>query len=956
MCVRRRRQPLPRRTHALPDRRRVSAGRRAARLLAPCLALAGAPHHAGAVDAAAEEIVVFGQREPAPLAVSTAAGTRYGIRREDIERANARSLDEVLELLPGVNVRVGGDGTPRIDMRGLRTRQVKILVNGVPLNSVGDGSFDPTLIPTEYIEAVQVLPGAASQLYGDGALAGAINVVTRRGSGPPRGDIQAELGDLGAERLSGTFSWGFENGDVFVSLGRRHRNAWRLADDFEPADTEDGGKRFNSDLERNSLYAVASWRPLADWEFGLTLNYYEGERGVPTSVFDDRNDIFASRPRYERANREDGWYLQASALYEPASGWRNHAWAYITNDVTVTDRYADATLQPTTDPTIRNTFSDETRGRITGFQDILSWESARLGRVALMVAGRQERLESDCVIQDLPIAQQVTVTTTTTGTTTVASGQPASSYVLDYTLTSTNGHGATAAGGGNAPVARLTATNRPGGGIDFQLENLAGSNFGPDAYLKYVYLSPSPAFDLAGLTWAQAVGSEGDIGNINIRADDIDGWNYALRVNFRRPEVSDALYQGEVASWLFDEGDVNQFFALPALKSAGLPDAYSAVTMRRTPATGFWGASEVQPTGGTPGDAFNVNIQALDAVDPGAFVTIPTTSTSTRAVLDPDPQVGDLLVDVRLCSGAGGGGGLGLGNNRVERVPSLRFGRRLLSQERAIEVVSTALEYAFEPWAGTGLVASLGWHALMRDEGSGGARPGYSLAAYWDVLPRVRLRATWAHKVRVPSVNQLYDPDRGNPDLDFEQADSIEGGFDLQLTPHTRVSLSVFDQSVENFIQTDLITERFENVEELSLRGFELLGEQQDWLGVNVRAGYSYLSTRDETPGSDRKQQQYTPTHRMTLTADYNWRERIAFHLGAEYTADQFFYSRTIPRVRRELDDFFVMDVNVSVPLAGRRIEVYAGADNVLDADYEESYGIPQIGRFVYAGIKLHLP
>ena len=43
-------------------------------------------------------------------------------------------------------------------------------------------------------------------------------------------------------------------------------------------------------------------------------------------------------------------------------------------------------------------------------------------------------------------------------------------------------------------------------------------------------------------------------------------------------------------------------------------------------------------------------------------------------------------------------------------------------------------------------------------------------------------------------------------------------------------------------------------------------------------------------------------------------------------------------------------------PLVGRRIEVYAGADNVLDADYEESYGIPQIGRFVYAGIKLHLP
>ena len=89
-----------------------------------------------------DETLVLGRREPAPLAVSSAAGTHYAISREDIARANARSLDEVLQRLPGVNVRVGGDGTPRIDMRGLRTRQVKILINGIPVNSVGDGNFD----------------------------------------------------------------------------------------------------------------------------------------------------------------------------------------------------------------------------------------------------------------------------------------------------------------------------------------------------------------------------------------------------------------------------------------------------------------------------------------------------------------------------------------------------------------------------------------------------------------------------------------------------------------------------------------------------------------------------------------------------------------------------------------------------------------------------------------------
>lgn len=161
---------------------------------------------------------------------------------------------------------------------------------------------------------------------------------------------------------------------------------------------------------------------------------------------------------------------------------------------------------------------------------------------------------------------------------------------------------------------------------------------------------------------------------------------------------------------------------------------------------------------------------------------------------------------------------------------------------------------------------------------------------------------------------------------------------------------------VENFIQTDLITERFQNVAELDIRGLEIMLEQRAWFGLNLRTGYSYLWTRDQTPGSERKQQQYTPTHRLTFSADYTWRDLATFFLGTEYTADQYFYSRTLPLVRRELDDFVVVDVNVSVPLGGRRIQLYAGADNLFDQDYTESYGIPQQGRFIYAGIRVHLP
>jgi outer membrane receptor protein involved in Fe transport len=49
------------------------------------------------------------------------------------------------------------------------------------------------------------------------------------------------------------------------------------------------------------------------------------------------------------------------------------------------------------------------------------------------------------------------------------------------------------------------------------------------------------------------------------------------------------------------------------------------------------------------------------------------------------------------------------------------------------------------------------------------------------------------------------------------------------------------------------------------------------------------------------------------------------------------------------------VDLNLRYDLPGRKIGLYVGADNLFDADYAESYGLPQAGRFVYGGIRITL-
>ena len=105
-------------------------------------------------------------------------GTTRRIDRAEIEARNARTLDEALKLIPGIYVRTGGDGTPRIDVRGFRSRHVLLLVNGVQMNSTSDGQFDPARISTDSIREIKISYGSSSILYGDNALAAVIEITT----------------------------------------------------------------------------------------------------------------------------------------------------------------------------------------------------------------------------------------------------------------------------------------------------------------------------------------------------------------------------------------------------------------------------------------------------------------------------------------------------------------------------------------------------------------------------------------------------------------------------------------------------------------------------------------------------------------------------------------------------------------------------------------------------------
>jgi len=206
-----------------------------AALCVAMLSTAAFAQGAPAEDASAEDtIIVTGSRIASPQAESNAPLQVLGA--VEIDQSGVSNVQDLLLKNPAFGTPAlsrtnsafltSGTGVATVDLRDLGSDRTLVLVNGrrVVSSLSGSSTVDLNVIPTQFLERIDVLTGGASSLYGSDALAGVVNFVYKRDFQGLEGNAQYGLTERGDDiRYQANLTMGanFDDGrgNIMVHLG-----------------------------------------------------------------------------------------------------------------------------------------------------------------------------------------------------------------------------------------------------------------------------------------------------------------------------------------------------------------------------------------------------------------------------------------------------------------------------------------------------------------------------------------------------------------------------------------------------------------------------------------------------------------------------------------------------------------------------------------------------------------
>jgi len=246
------------------------------------------------------------------------------IRADDFEIKQTHRVADALREVPGLSVvQSGSPGSlTSVFTRGLRSQHTQVLLDGIPVNQGLQGAFNFGDLTTDNIDRIEIVRGPQSTLYGPRALAGVIQIFTKRGSGPPTGEFSLEGGSNASLRGTLTSSGSENHFDYSVGLSG-------LTTDNE---------RPNNQYRLWSGIANLGWSPNEQLRLSTLVTYSLADLGLPNTIFDPKPlDNFLT----------ERWMVAPHLDFKPVEWWHHRLIFSYDEERQVNDPNEDGFVGPT---------------------------------------------------------------------------------------------------------------------------------------------------------------------------------------------------------------------------------------------------------------------------------------------------------------------------------------------------------------------------------------------------------------------------------------------------------------------------------------------------------------------------------------------------------------------------------------------------------------------------------
>ncbi|NQU65769.1 MAG: TonB-dependent receptor, partial [SAR324 cluster bacterium] len=178
--------------------------------------------------------------------------------------------------IPGVDISTsGGPGSASsIFIRGSDAKSVLVLIDGVMVNNPSDPNrtADIGTLTVDNIERIEVIRGSQSVLYGSNAMAGVVNIITKKGQGKPVITTGVEAGSYGTTKTyagvrgkSGAFSYA-------ANAAQNRSEGYSIANDRNDDIPHDGNTDEKDGWANQNISVSLGYELSADFDLSLTVN------------------------------------------------------------------------------------------------------------------------------------------------------------------------------------------------------------------------------------------------------------------------------------------------------------------------------------------------------------------------------------------------------------------------------------------------------------------------------------------------------------------------------------------------------------------------------------------------------------------------------------------------------------------------------------------------------------